>query len=329
MTVVGTAAQTADIDNPNAFDEFTEDDDVTWSSMTATFGSTCKDVHLWNEVKTTSDGVGQVAGAGQARAYHWAEAPPPPPRPRVREPGRRGVPHHQPAQRQRRRRIRLADAPGRSVVLLDRGQIQEANYVGNPTLGEEWPGFTAPDVMSMIMFGTETDSKSDFWYTAHSGNANMVQPWFYYRNGARQQVAYSLANNEEPRYSAATGYCQYLVSWDPTVTPKSMKYYNRYSTTPTFSGDWYQRPNQEGITDNTNTDLSGFAFADSLVVHSGPMPAGSYVTNIRLWDTVIDPATAPDAYFKPAPTAPVMGWQPLGDALAGAAPGDALAPPSR
>ena len=108
----------------------------------------------------------------------------------------------------------------------------------------------------MIMFGTETDSKSDFWYTAHSGSSTQVQPWIRYRNEARQEVAYVLANNEQPRYSAATGYCQYLVSWDPTVTPKSLMYYNRYSTTPTFSGDWYAALDGH-ITANANMDLSG------------------------------------------------------------------------
>ena len=65
VTVVGTEAQTANPSDPSAFDEFNEDDDVTWSSMTASFGfqsttstfdqATCKDVHLWNVVRSPED----------------------------------------------------------------------------------------------------------------------------------------------------------------------------------------------------------------------------------------------------------------------------------
>ena len=51
VLVVGTEAQTANPSDPSAFDEFTEDDDVAWASMTATFQSTVRDVRLWNEVQ--------------------------------------------------------------------------------------------------------------------------------------------------------------------------------------------------------------------------------------------------------------------------------------
>ena len=76
VTALGTEAH---IQGLNAFDEFNEDDDVAWSTMTATLGYTgggdaCTDVELWNHAispyDTTCDNgwrrVPMVAGAGGA-----------------------------------------------------------------------------------------------------------------------------------------------------------------------------------------------------------------------------------------------------------------------